>query len=71
MRDEAVDSEAGELEEAEGVGHTSESALTASRHREGRRSTREWLNTVRNGWVVRESVAIFKLTVPMVSRYSS
>ena len=62
------ESEAGELlEEAEEVEHTSESTLTANKHREGHRSTREWLKTIRNGWVVRETVAITKLTVPMVS----
>ena len=62
------ESEAGELlEGAEGVKDTSESTLTANKHRERHRSTRQWLKTIRNGWVVRETVAITKLTVPMVS----
>ena len=74
MRDEASGgsgSEAEELlEEAEGVehrDHISESALAASRCCEGRRSTSEWLNALKNGWVVRETVAIIRLTIPMVS----
>ena len=59
---EASGSQTAELKEAKIDDHAAQSALTASRSR----STREWLTTLRNGWAVRETVAIMKLSIPMV-----
>ena len=36
-------------------------------HETRRRTRREWLRTVKNGWLLRETVAIMKISAPMVS----
>ena len=44
-----------------------ESSLSTSEHSVGPRPTLEWLKRAKNGWIIRETIAITKIAVPMVS----
>lgn len=43
-----------------------ESPLAASEHNVRPRPTLEWLKRAKNGWMLRETIAITKISIPMV-----